>query len=63
MTHHLPPASQATARGVDHGWNDDDDREATMTTVGKQTNGMAKEVGMVGGDEGMVPSGMMGEQW
>jgi hypothetical protein len=22
MTHHLPPASQATARGVVGGWND-----------------------------------------
>jgi hypothetical protein len=22
-THYLPPASQATARGVDHGWNED----------------------------------------
>jgi hypothetical protein len=24
-TYHLPPASRATARGVDRGWNDDDD--------------------------------------
>jgi hypothetical protein len=25
MTYHLPPASRATAHGVDCGWNDDDD--------------------------------------
>lgn len=28
--HHLPPASRATARGVDSGWNDND---TTMTTT------------------------------
>jgi hypothetical protein len=32
-----------------------------MMTAGKWANGMAGEVGMVGGNEGMVPSGMMGE--
>jgi hypothetical protein len=25
-THHPPPASRATARGVDHGWNDNDNK-------------------------------------
>ena len=29
-THYLPPASQATACGVGHGWNDDDAHDSTL---------------------------------
>ena len=28
-THHLPPASQATAHRVDHGWNDTEAHDST----------------------------------
>jgi hypothetical protein len=29
-THHLPPASRATAHGVDHRWNDDEAHDSTL---------------------------------
>jgi hypothetical protein len=37
-THHLPPAPRATARGVERGWNDNDDgtgaQETSTTSLG-----------------------------
>ena len=29
-THHPPPASRATARGVDRGWNDTEAHDSTL---------------------------------
>src|ERR1700733_15277178 len=64
MTHHLPPASQATARAVDRGWNgaDDDrarlwDEEGMRRGLKRQTRadkgGMARWRGWTRADEMM----------
>jgi hypothetical protein len=37
MTHHLPTAPQATAQGVDHGWNGKRGTTRTGSTTTKQT--------------------------
>ena len=68
MTHHLPPASHATACGVDSRWNDEVDWIVTWgsneemedgTTV-MDNNGGGGEVTMMTGGQGHVSRGQKG---